>query len=211
MFIYLILYCRDSQNVILPPFGTYATGIFYLDKTHHLDSEGKFDKLANELGLKILTWRTVPTNNSTIGQVAKNSEPFMRQVCILRHANISWKSTPAMSLSAVRKTMLLYSFTNLQVFIVPQEGKQFADEELDTLVFMLRKRATHTIHSPGTRFYICSLSVRTVVYKGQLTADQLWSYFVDLTDPLFDTYLALVHTRFSTNTFPSWERAHPLR
>lgn len=49
------------------------------------------------------------------------------------------------------------------------------------------------------------------LYLGQLTSDQLWTYFPDLADPLYDTYLALVHTRFSTNTFPSWERAHPLR
>lgn len=162
--------------MVLPAFGQYATGIFYLDKTHHMDSESRFEKLANELGLKILTWRTVPTNNATIGQVAKNSEPFMRQV-----------------------------------FITAADDKQLSEQELDTVIFMLRKRASHTIPSPGTRFYICSLSVRTVVYKGQLTADQLWTYFVDLTDPMFDTYLALVHTRFSTNTFPSWERAHPLR
>ncbi|PSN33244.1 hypothetical protein C0J52_22643 [Blattella germanica] len=79
------------------------------------------------------------------------------------------------------------------------------------LVFILRKRATHQIPRPGTRFYICSLSLFTVVYKGQLTSDQLWTYFKDLMSPNYDTYLALVHTRFSTNTFPSWERAHPLR
>lgn len=85
------------------------------------------------------------------------------------------------------------------------------EEELDRRFFILRKRASHTIPSHGNRFYICSLSRRTVVYKGQLTSDQLWAYFPDLADPMYDTYLALVHTRFSTNTFPSWERAHPLR
>ncbi|KOC65897.1 Putative glutamate synthase [NADPH], partial [Habropoda laboriosa] len=78
-------------------------------------------------------------------------------------------------------------------------------------VFMLRKRSSHSIPRPGIRYYICSLSIRTVVYKGQLTADQLWLYFLDLKCSKFETYLALVHTRFSTNTFPSWERAHPLR
>lgn len=82
---------------------------------------------------------------------------------------------------------------------------------MDTAIFVLRKQASHLIPSPGKRFYICSLSRRIVVYKGQLTSDQLWTYFPDLMHPLYDTYLALVHTRFSTNTFPSWERAHPLR
>ncbi|CAH0556615.1 unnamed protein product [Brassicogethes aeneus] len=153
---------KDEQNIELPPFGEYATGIFFLDKLHHQESETKFAALAEELGMSVLAWRTVPTNNTAIGTVAKNSEPFMRQ-------------------------------------------------ELDKKFFVLRKRASHVIPAPGKRFYICSLSRRTVVYKGQLTSDQLWTYFPDLADPAYDTYLALVHTRFSTNTFPSWERAHPLR
>ncbi|EFA03092.1 uncharacterized protein LOC658584 isoform X1 [Tribolium castaneum] len=165
---------RDEQNVDLPPFGKYATGIFFLDKLHHQESEAKFGSLAEELGMSVLAWRTVPTDNSSIGTVAKNTEPFMRQVFVTVKGEVP-------------------------------------DEELDRRFFILRKRASHTIPAQGKRFYICSLSQRTVVYKGQLTSDQLWTYFPDLADPLFDTYLALVHTRFSTNTFPSWERAHPLR
>ncbi|KAF2365727.1 Glutamate synthase NADH/NADPH small subunit 1, partial [Trinorchestia longiramus] len=78
-------------------------------------------------------------------------------------------------------------------------------------VWVLRKRSSHRLPAPGRRFYVCSLSTTTVVYKGQLTSDQIWTYFVDLASSEFQTYLALVHTRFSTNTFPSWERAHPLR
>ncbi|KAL7287833.1 hypothetical protein TKK_0017905 [Trichogramma kaykai] len=94
-----------------------------------------------------------------------------------------------------------------QVFVT---GSQ-PTEELKRQVFVLRKKSSHVISKPGLRYYVCSLSLKTVVYKGQLTADQLWSYFTDLKSPKFETYLALVHTRFSTNTFPSWERAHPLR
>lgn len=94
-----------------------------------------------------------------------------------------------------------------QVFVTGEQD----DVNLERQVFILRKRSSHTIPRPGIRYYICSLSVRTIVYKGQLTADQLWLYFLDLKSPKFETYLALVHTRFSTNTFPSWERAHPLR
>ncbi|CAG9813889.1 unnamed protein product [Phaedon cochleariae] len=165
---------RDEHNVQLPPFGQYGTGIFFLDKLHHQESETKFAELAEELDIAVLAWRSVPTNNSSIGAVAKNSEPFMRQVFI-----------------AVKSP-------------VPED-------QLDRLFFILRKRASHVIPAPGKRFYVCSLSRRTVVYKGQLTSDQLWTYFPDLQDPMYDTYLALVHTRFSTNTFPSWERAHPLR
>lgn len=165
---------KDSDNVQLPSFGKYATGIFYLDKLHHHESESKFAALAQEIGLSVIAWRTVPTDSSTIGTVARNSEPFMRQVFVQSNAAIS-------------------------------------EADFDTKIFVLRKRATHTIPAPGKRFYVCSLSRRIIVYKGQLTSDQLWTYFLDLSEPMFETYLALVHTRFSTNTFPSWERAHPLR
>ncbi|KRT84922.1 hypothetical protein AMK59_185, partial [Oryctes borbonicus] len=164
----------DAQNVQLPPFGKYATGIFYLDKLHHKESEDRFTSLAEELGMSVLAWRTIPTDSSSIGTVAKNSEPFMRQV-----------------------------------FVALKD--ETSEKEIDSKYFVLRKRATHTIPAPGKRFYICSLSRKVIIYKGQLTSDQLWTYFPDLVNPLFETYLALVHTRFSTNTFPSWERAHPLR
>lgn len=73
---------RSEQNLQLPPFGEYASGIFYLDKLHHQESEAKFSAIAESLSFSILGWRTVPTNNSGIGAVAKNSEPFMRQVNI---------------------------------------------------------------------------------------------------------------------------------
>ncbi|KAG8184761.1 hypothetical protein JTE90_019357 [Oedothorax gibbosus] len=96
-----------------------------------------------------------------------------------------------------------------QVFITAppaMDAKTFNRE-----VFVLRKYATHKIPSDDLRFYVCNLSTSTVVYKGQLTSTQLWDYFFDLQNPAFETYLALVHARFSTNTFPSWERAHPMR
>ncbi|KAG6463019.1 hypothetical protein O3G_MSEX013607 [Manduca sexta] len=95
-----------------------------------------------------------------------------------------------------------------QVFVT---GDIQDESQLSRQIFVLRKRASHELVVPGARFYICSLSLRTVVYKGLLTSNQLWEYFKDLSNPAFTTYLALVHTRFSTNTFPSWERAHPLR
>ncbi|XP_067129509.1 uncharacterized protein [Centruroides vittatus] len=95
-----------------------------------------------------------------------------------------------------------------QVFIIGPKMKQ---NEFKKQVYILRKIATHKIPLHGNRFYICSLSTEIIVYKGLLTSTQLWTYFNDLRDPEYETYLALVHARFSTNTFPSWERAHPLR
>ncbi len=82
-------------------------------------------------------------------------------------------------------------------------------------LFVLRKRAEHAVHAlklPGTEsFYIPSLSARTLVYKGMLLADQVGEYYPDLLDPQMVTALALVHQRFSTNTFPTWDLAHPFR
>lgn len=64
----------------MPEFGKYATGIFYLDKITHADVEKEFDALAQSLGFKVLTWRTVPTDVNAIGAVARKSEPLSRQV-----------------------------------------------------------------------------------------------------------------------------------
>jgi len=97
-----------------------------------------------------------------------------------------------------------------QVFVVPTEDGASA-EDVCRRVFILRKYATHRIQKDGVRFYICSLSTKTVVYKGQFDPCQLWEYFGDVASPDFETSVCIVHTRFSTNTFPSWERAHPMR
>ena len=78
---------------------------------------------------------------------------------------------------------------------------------LDRRAFVLRKRAEHAVDG----LYFPSLSARTLVYKGMLTSEQLRQFFPDLRDPRFESGLALVHSRFSTNTFPSWPLAHPYR
>jgi len=79
--------------------------------------------------------------------------------------------------------------------------------DLDRKVYPLRKRAEHEIDD----IYLPSLSARTIVYKGMLTSEQLREYFPDLSDPRLESALGLVHSRFSTNTFPSWPLAHPYR
>ena len=87
---------------------------------------------------------------------------------------------------------------------------------LERKLYVIRKRATNeALASLGLRdpelFYFCSLSAITIVYKGQLISTQIPEFFPDLNDPEFVTALAMVHQRFSTNTFPSWDRAHPYR
>ena len=93
-----------------------------------------------------------------------------------------------------------------------EEGDLMENHVLEQRVYVLRKSFTHKMSQlEDRRFYICSLSTKTIVYKGQFNPCQLWDYFKDLQNPNFQTYLCIVHTRFSTNTFPSWERAHPNR
>ncbi len=102
-----------------------------------------------------------------------------------------------------------------QVFVAPTGDKAAAgtgsDEAatmaLERRAFVLRKRAEHAVDG----LYFPSLSARTLVYKGMLTSEQLRQFFTDLRDPRFESGLALVHSRFSTNTFPSWPLAHPYR
>ncbi len=94
------------------------------------------------------------------------------------------------------------------VFIAGSESSPIRDLDLERAAFILRKRIEHEIQ-PAV--YFPSLSCRTFVYKGMLTCDQLPEFFPDLTDERLESALALVHSRFSTNTFPSWPLAHPYR
>ena len=89
-------------------------------------------------------------------------------------------------------------------------------EDLEAKLYQVRKQASHAIriHSKlreRLQFYLCSLSTKTLVYKGMLTPNQLVPFFPDLGDPDYESHFAIVHSRFSTNTFPSWDRAQPLR
>ena len=97
-----------------------------------------------------------------------------------------------------------------QVFLA---GDGLADESLERRVYIVRKRLEHEVGVPGGdgSVYFPSLSCRTLVYKGMLTTPQLAEFFPDLRDDRVESAMALVHSRFSTNTFPSWPLAHPFR
>ncbi|MFJ1764070.1 glutamate synthase large subunit [Amycolatopsis sp. NPDC088138] len=90
-------------------------------------------------------------------------------------------------------------------------GSGAAGLELDRLAFCLRKRTEHESGIAGCGTYFPSLSSRTIVYKGMVTPEQLPAFFADLRDERLESAIALVHSRFSTNTFPSWPLAHPFR
>ena len=101
-----------------------------------------------------------------------------------------------------------------QVFI-GRDAKLADDMAFERKLYVIRKLAERGIRyagiKGGDRFYIPSLSYKTIIYKGMLLPGQVAPFYSDLTDPAFATAIALVHSRFSTNTFPSWERAHPYR
>ena len=102
---------------------------------------------------------------------------------------------------------------HIQFFVTPIEAMD--ENTLERKMIVLRKYANRTIHQlfPSTydSFYISSLSCRTLIYKGQLTTEQLQKYFLDLQHENFESALALIHSRFSTNTTPKWKLAQPFR
>ena len=170
-----------AAGIHLPEEGQYGAGIVFLppDAAERHECEQVFGKIVAEEGQHIIGWRDLPTDNSTLGETAKASEPFMRQVFIKRNPSLT------------------------------------DDLAFERKLFIIRKRATNEIRRagfPGSEYwYVASLSYKTLIYKGMLNTVQVEQYFPDLSDPEMETALALVHSRFSTNTFPSWERGHPYR
>ncbi len=131
----------------------------------------------------------------------------------LRLKLLGWRNVPVDN-SMIGPSALRTEPVMRMIFIQGAAGQD--GESLERSLYMLRKRATAEIRQTGLPearlFYICSLSTKVLIYKGQLTSLQVKQYFrADLTDPDYVSHLALVHSRFSTNTFPSWDRAQPMR
>jgi glutamate synthase (NADPH/NADH) large chain len=170
-----------ENGFTLPAPGEYAVGVLFLPREQEWrDTIRKtYEDVALKEGLKVIGWRDVPTDNSSLGESVKPTEPV-----------------------------------HMQVFIVPQTP--FASEdEFERRLYIMRKAISNEIYRRRERrlsgYYPVSLSCRTTIYKGMFLADQLGSYYDDLHDPDFESALALVHQRFSTNTFPTWSLAHPYR
>jgi glutamate synthase (NADPH/NADH) large chain len=101
-----------------------------------------------------------------------------------------------------------------QLFIAAGDG--LAGDAFERKLYVIRKRATRALREDRSLeqrqfFYVCSLSTKVIIYKGMLTPAQLMTFYPDLSDPDYLSHLAMVHSRFSTNTFPSWDRAQPQR
>ena len=102
-----------------------------------------------------------------------------------------------------------------QLFIGSNDSTQ-STEEFERKLYLIRKHSTHRLRgdealSQNYLFYVCSLSTSVIIYKGMLTPAQLFPFYPDLLNADYESHLAMVHSRFSTNTFPSWDRAQPNR
>jgi glutamate synthase (NADPH/NADH) large chain len=127
---------------------------------------------------------------------------------------MGWRPVPTDSKRAdVGPTALSREPVVEQLFVTKAAGTDRTD--FCRQLFIIRKQAYHAIKRLGLKehdfYYVCSFSSRIIIYKGQLTAPQVPLYFPDLQDVRYQSHLAMVHSRFSTNTFPSWERAQPMR
>ena len=182
---------RDVSAFDLPPMGSYATGIAFLpqDSETAARAQTAVDEILVEEGLHVIGWRDVEIDQSILGSASLMTMPTFRQVFV-----------SADGLSGIA---------------------------LDRRTYVARKRIEHEISVPAGRddvheamggsseahdgVYFPSLSARTIVYKGMLTTPQLAAFYPELMDQRVESALALVHSRFSTNTFPSWPLAHPYR
>lgn len=186
----------EAKEVILPPEGEYGSGIVYLSPDVRQRDAAKevFEHIINEEGQRFLGWRRVPVESSILGKTSRRYEPVMEQVFIGQKTPFKDPLDWERKLYVIRRRVV----NAIRANEVP---KQFLDAH---------QNAQNDF--PGADyFFIASLSARTMIYKGMLTPQQIGPYFPDLHDADFESALALVHARFSTNTFPSWPRAHPNR
>ena len=126
---------------------------------------------------------------------------------------IGWRSVPTdNSMLSQNPEILSAEPIHWQGFFAKPKG--LTEDEFERQIYILRRSISNSVRNKISQkgdFYPVSMSSRTVVYKGMFLADQLAPYYKDLTDPRFESALAMVHQRFSTNTFPSWRLAHPYR
>ncbi|MCX8006124.1 MAG: glutamate synthase subunit alpha, partial [Burkholderiaceae bacterium] len=171
-----------KQGVTLPPPGEYGVGMVFLPREHA-------SRLACEQELE----RTVRAE----GQVV-----------------LGWRDVPVDRDMPMSPLVRAREPVIRQIFI-GRGPEIMVPEALERKLYVIRKAASHKIQAlrlkHGKEYFVPSMSTRTVVYKGLLLADQVGRYYHDLRDPRVVSAIALVHQRFSTNTFPSWELAHPYR
>jgi len=157
-----------------------------------------------------------------VGMVFLPREPASRMACeqeieraiaAERQVLLGWRDVPTRNDGLSNRTKEVEPVIR-QVFVARGSRDMDADA-LERKLYVIRKRAGHAIQAlqlkHGRQFYVPSFSTRTIVYKGMLLAHQVGEYYLDLKDETMVSALAMVHQRFSTNTFPTWDLAHPFR
>jgi glutamate synthase (NADPH/NADH) large chain len=174
-----------KAGVELPEPGFYGVAMCFMpqDQTARELAIGQFEHFIRVEGQQLIGWRDVPVDPTGLGKAVLAEMPVIRQAFVGRGKNVKDQDAFERKLLVIRKQ---------------------TQNPLEALA------AKHGLPSL-TSFYMPSFSSRTVVYKGMVLAHQVGSFYEDLRDPLAESAVALVHQRFSTNTFPSWKLAHPYR
>ncbi len=170
----------------LPPAGQYGIGMMMLstDEAERTRAIEMTEAAARAEGLSVLGWRTVPVDNSSLSDGVRATEPVIAQIFL-------GSAEPVTDADAFeRRLYITRKVVSGNVYEADRNGATKRNQNV---------------------FYCVSMSSRTVVYKGMFLAYQLGAYYPDLSDEAFVSAIALVHQRFSTNTFPSWKLAHPYR
>ena len=180
-------FLRAVVGFELPAAGSYATGLVFLppDDADAARAVSVLEKYALVEGATVLGWRDLPIDTHDIGKTALDALPTIRQVFLSAHRLVDSADG--------------------------QAGDQLDSLALERVMFCVRKQTERETRERGVEMNFPSLSSRTIVYKGMLTPDQVTTFFPDLSDERVISAIALVHSRFSTNTFPSWPLAHPYR
>jgi glutamate synthase (ferredoxin) len=173
-----------SQGLTAPAEGDLAVGMFFLPRLDLAARAHAQDIVTSALraqGVELVVWREVPVDPQALGQHGLNTRPHVEQALLGRSAKVGRGDAFERALYLARKEM-------------ERRAREACGQSQD-----------------GSMLYVPSLSARTIVYKGLLVAPQLAPFYADLCNPAFETAFALFHQRYSTNTFPTWERAQPFR
>ena len=174
----------EKEKIDLPIPGEYGTGIIFLpqDVNDRSFCREALSKIIEEEKQILLGWRKVPVDNSNIGTSAKETQPSIEQIFIQRNRDLPQKDD-------------ILSF--------------------ERILYVIRKKAEKLIASSDIKqksfFYITNISSRTIIYKGLLIANQVEDFYTDLKDKSIKSAIAMIHSRYSTNTFPTWDLAQPFR
>ncbi len=170
----------------LPARSGFGAGLVFLpvDAEQRQRCKEIVNGLIEREGQTLIGWRSVPVDREAadLGPTARQSEPVIEQLIVAGGAS----------------------------------GRTLEGDALERKLYLIRKQASRAIReasglSQRAMFFVCSLSTKVMIYKGMLTPSQLLAYYPDLQAEDYTTHLAMVHSRFSTNTFPSWDRAQPNR